>query len=200
MAKAKIVSGLAGALRGLFKQPIVGEALMSGGINTGLSLMAGANPAEALLYGGADALASGASLGAVRKLNNSGLRKKLGLRELGTQTIKRDGKSVTTPVRSKLEIPANLAASVASTVPVSMLLAAEQGVQGAQTKQIDQQTVQRAVINDAPNQLAGAYMPATLLQNIGLPSNNALMEQMQNDQGPTVQMDERAMARIMGLG
>jgi hypothetical protein len=196
MAKAK----LAGALLDFLKKPIVGEALMSGGINTGLSLFTGANPAEALLYGGADALASGASLGAVRKLNNSGLRKKLGLRELGTQTIKRDGKSVTTPVRSNLEIPANVAASVASTVPVSMLLAAEQGVQGAQTKQIDQQTVQRAVINDAPNQLAGAYMPATLLQNIGLPSNNSLMEQMQNDQGPTGQMDERAMARIMGLG
>ncbi|MCP4610379.1 MAG: hypothetical protein GY845_16835, partial [Planctomycetes bacterium] len=76
----------------------------------------------------------------------------------------------------------------------------EQGAQGAQTKQIDQQTVQRAVINDAPNQLAGAYMPDTLLQNIGLPSRNTLMEQIQNDQGPTAQMDERAMARIMGLG
>jgi hypothetical protein len=136
----------------------------------------------------------------VRKLNNSGIRKKLGLRELGTQTITRDGKSVTTPVRSKLEIPANLAASVASTVPVSMLLAAEQGVQGAQTKQIDQQTLQRAVVNNAPNQLAGAYMPDTLLQNIGLPSRGTLLEQVQNDQGPKVTMDERAMAQILGLG
>lgn len=196
MAKAK----LAGALLDFFKKPIVGEALMSGGINTGLSLFAGANPAEALLYGGADALASGASLGAVRKLNNSGIRKKLGLRELGTQTITRDGKSVTTPVRSKLEIPANLGASVASTVPVSMLLGAEQGVQGAQTKQIDQQTLQRAIVNNAPNQLSGAYMPDTLLQNIGLPSRGTLLEQVQNDQGPKVTMDERAMAQIMGLG
>ena len=196
MAKAK----LAGALLDFFKKPIVGEALMSGGINTGLSLLTGANPAEALLYGGADALASGASLGAVRKLNNSGIRKKLGLRELGTQTITRDGKSVTTPVRSKLEIPANLGASVASTVPVSMLLGAEQGVQGAQTKQIDQQTLQRAIVNNAPNQLSGAYMPDTLLQNIGLPSRGTLLEQVQNDQGPKVTMDERAMAQIMGLG
>ena len=196
MAKAK----LAGALLDFLKKPIVGEALMSGGINTGLSLLTGANPAEALLYGGADALASGASLGAVRKLNNSGIRKKLGLRELGTQTITRDGKSVTTPVRSKLEIPANLAASVASTVPVSMLLGAEQGVQGAQTKQIDQQTLQRAIVNNAPNQLSGAYMPDTLLQNIGLPSRGTLLEQVQNDQGPKVTMDERAMAQIMGLG
>ena len=186
MAKAK----LAGALLDFLKKPIVGEALMSGGINTGLSLLTGANPAEALLYGGADALASGASLGAVRKLNNSGIRKKLGLRELGTQTITRDGKSVTTPVRSKLEIPANLAASVASTVPVSMLLGAEQGVQGAQTKQIDQQTLQRAIVNNAPNQLSGAYMPDTLLQNIGLPSRGTLLEQVQNDQGPKVTMDE----------
>ena len=43
-------------------------------------------------------------------------------------------------MRSKLEMPVNLAASVASMAPVSMLLGAEQGVQGAQTKQIDQQT------------------------------------------------------------
>ena len=102
-------------------------------------------------------------------------------------------------MRSKLEMPANLVASVASMAPVGMLLGAEQGVQGAQTKQIDQQTIQRAVVNAAPNQLAGAYMPDTLLQNIGLPSSNALMEQIQNDQGPTIQMDERAMAQIMGL-
>ncbi len=202
MAKAKIAGGLLSTLGGLFKKPVVGEALMSGGINTGLSLLAGANPAEALLYGGADALASGASVGAVRKLRGSRrVRNTLGLRELGTQTITGpDGKSITQPVRSKVEIPANVVASLASTIPVSMLLSAEQGVQGAQTKQIDQQTLQRAVVNNAPNQLAGAYMPDTLLQNIGSPSRSTLLEQMQNDQGPTVQMDEREMARIMGLG
>ena len=199
MAKAQIAGKLLSALGGVFKKPIVGEALTSGGLNTGLMLMSGANPAEALLYGGADALASGASLGLVRKIRGSRPVTKV-LGELGTQTIEKGGKMVTTPMRSKLEMPVNLAASVASMAPVGMLLGAEQGAQGAQTKQIDQQTVQRAVVNDAPNQLAGAYMPATLLQNIGLPSSNALMEQIQNDQGPTGAMDERAMARIMGLG
>jgi len=199
MAKAQIAGKLLSALGGVFKKPIVGEALTSGGLNTGLMLMSGANPAEALLYGGADALASGASLGLVRKIRGSRPVTKV-LGELGTQTVNKGGKMVTTPMRSKLEMPVNLVASVASMAPVGMLLGAEQGVQGAQTKQIDQQTVQRAVVNDAPNQLAGAYMPATLLQNIGLPSNNALMEQIQNDQGPTGAMDERAMARIMGLG
>ena len=199
MAKAQIAGKLLSALGGVFKKPIVGEALTSGGLNTGLMLMSGANPAEALLYGGADALASGASLGLVRKIRGSRPVTKV-LGELGTQTIEKGGKMVTTPMRSKLEMPVNLVASVASMAPVGMLLGAEQGAQGAQTKQIDQQTVQRAVVNDAPNQLAGAYMPATLLQNIGLPSSNALMEQIQNDQGPTGAMDERAMARIMGLG
>ncbi len=197
MAKA-IAGKLLSALGGVFKKPIVGEALTSGGLNTGLMLMSGANPAEALLYGGADALASGASLGLVRKIRGSRPVTKV-LGELGTQTIEKGGKMVTTPMRSKLEMPVNLVASVASMAPVSMLLGAEQGAQGAQTKQIDQQTIQRAVVNDAPNQLAGAYMPDTLLQNIGLPSSNALMEQIQNDQGPTIQMDERAMARIVGL-
>ena len=195
MAKAKI----AGALLNLIKKPLVGEALMSGGINTGLNLAAGVNPAEALLYGGADALASGASLGLLRKVRGSRPVTKV-LGELGTQTIDRGGKRVTTPMRSKLEMPVNLVASVASMVPVGMLLGAEQGAQGAQTKQIDQQTVQRAVVNNAPDQLAGAYMPDTLLQNIGLPSRSTLMEQIENDQGPTVTMDEREMARILGLG
>ena len=199
MPKPQIAGKLLSALGGVFKKPIVGEALTSGGINTGLMLMSGANPAEALLYGGADALASGASLGLVRKIRGSRPVTNV-LGELGTQTVNKGGKMVTTPMRSKLEMPVNLAASVASMAPVGMLLGAEQGVQGAQTKQIDQQTIQRAVVNDAPNQLAGAYMPDTLLQNIGLPSSNALMEQIQNDQGPTGAMDERAMARIMGLG
>ena len=199
MANAQLAGKLLSALGGVLKKPIVGEALASGGVNTGLMLMSGANPAEALLYGGADALASGASLGLVRKIRGSRPVTKV-LGELGTQTVNKGGKMVTTPMRSKLEMPANLVASVASMAPVSMLLGAEQGAQDAQTKQIDQQTVQRAVVNNAPNQLAGAYMPATLLQNIGLPSNNALMEQIQNDQGPTGAMDERAMARIVGLG
>jgi hypothetical protein len=198
MAKAQLAGKLLSALGGVLKNPIVGEALTSGGINTGLMLMSGANPAEALLYGGADALASGASLGLLRKIRGSRPVTKV-LGELGTQTVNKGGKMVTTPMRSRLEMPVNLVASVASMAPVGMLLGAEQGVQGAQTKQIDQQTIQRAVVNNAPNQLAGAYMPATLLQNIGLPSSNALMEQIQNDQGPTIQMDERAMARIMGL-
>jgi hypothetical protein len=198
MAKAQLAGKLLSALGGVFKKPLVGEALTSGGINTGLMLMSGANPAEALLYGGADALASGASLGLLRKIRGSRPVTKV-LGELGTQTVNKGGKMVTTPMRSRLEMPVNLVASVASMAPVGMLLGAEQGVQGAQTKQIDQQTIQRAVVNNAPNQLAGAYMPATLLQNIGLPSSNALMEQIQNDQGPTIQMDERAMARIMGL-
>ena len=199
MPKPQLAGKLLSALGGVFKKPAVGEALTSGGVNTGLMLMSVANPAEALLYGGADALASGASLGLVRKIRGSRPVTKV-LGELGTQTVNKGGKMVTTPMRSKLEMPVNLAASVASMAPVGMLLGAEQGAQGAQTKQIDQQTIQRAVINDAPNQLAGAYMPATLLQNIGLPSSNALMEQIQNDQGPTGAMDERAMARIMGLG
>jgi hypothetical protein len=198
MAKAQLAGKLLSALGGVFKKPLVGEALTSGGINTGLMLMSGANPAEALLYGGADALASGASLGLLRKIRGSRPVTKV-LGELGTQTVNKGGKMVTTPMRSRLEMPVNLVASVASMAPVGMLLGAEQGAQGAQTKQIDQQTIQRAIVNDAPNQLAGAYMPATLLRNIGLPSSNALMEQIQNDQGPTIQMDERAMARIMGL-
>ena len=183
MAKAQIAGKLLSKLGGLFQKPLVGEALYSGGINTAIMTLGGASPGEALLYGGADALASGASLGLVRKLRGSApVRKVLG--DLGTQTVNKGGKMVTTPMRSKLEAPINIAASFASTVPVSLLLGAEQGAQGAQTKQLEQQPVQRAVVNNAPDQLAGPYMPETLLQNIGLPAGSFFLEQITSDPGP----------------
>ena len=172
------------------------EALISGGLNTGLSLMGGASLPEALAYGAADTLASGASIGAVR-----------GLRPKGTRTVitrGKDGRKVRTtePVRSRMELPANIAASVVSTVPVGMLF--NRGV-NPQSVQVSQQNAQRAIINRDPMlmdmPLAGAYMPDTMFQNTGLPSRSSLVEQYLNDQGPQYDMAQadREMATIMGL-
>ena len=105
-------------------------------------------------------------------------------------------------------MPLNVGASLLSTVPAAKLLghemlAAEQGVDGAQTKQIQQQTIQRSLINNDPYQLAGAYMPDTLLQNTGLPNSNALLQQAMNDGNPyagMLQATDADMARIVGLG
>ena len=177
-------------------QAIGKEALVSGGINTALGVLSGQDIPDALLYGAADALASGASIGAVR-----------GLRPKGTRTVITKGKDGTVkktpePIRSRLELPANVAASIASTIPVGMLL--NRGA-NPQSVQVSQQNAQRAVVNRDPMlmdiPLAGAYMPDTMFQNINLPSTNSLFQQYLNDQGPQYDMAqaEREMAAIMGL-
>jgi hypothetical protein len=177
-------------------QAIGKEALVSGGINTALGVLSGQDIPDALLYGAADALASGASIGVVR-----------GLRPKGTRTVITEGKDGTVkktpePIRSRLELPANVAASIASTIPVGMLL--NRGA-NPQSVQVSQQNAQRAVVNRDPMlmdiPLAGAYMPDTMFQNINLPSTNSLFQQYLNDQGPQYDMAqaEREMAAIMGL-
>jgi len=184
-----------GGSKGL--KEIGSEALISGGLNTGLSMMAGADPLTALAYGGADALASAGSLGLVR-----------GMRPKGYRTViqkGKDGKKVQSRerVRSKLEMPVNIAASVASTIPVTALLGAEQGVQGAQSNQILQQQAQRAAVNNAPIQgLAGAYMPFTNLQEAIGPTQNAMLQQYLNDMGRGPVNDpemEAAAIQMFGL-
>jgi len=176
---------------------IATDALVSGGLNTGLSMMGGADPLTALAYGGADALASAGSLGLVR-----------GFRPKGTQTVIRTGKNgkqikTKEPIRSKLELPVNIAASVASALPVTALLGTEQGVQGAQSNQILQQQAQRAAVNNVPIQgLAGAYMPFTNLQEAVGPTQNAILQQRLNDLGTGLTNDpemEAAAIQMFGL-
>jgi len=176
---------------------IATDALISGGLNTGLSMMGGVDPLAALAYGGADALASAGSLGLVRRF-----------RPKGTQTVIRtgkDGKQIKTkePIRSKLEMPVNIAASVASTIPVTALLGAEQGIQGAQPSQITQQQLQRSVVNNTPmQQLAGAYMPFTNFQEAAGPTQSAMLQQYLTDIGAGPVNDpnmEAAAYQMLGL-
>lgn len=190
--KALRALGGAKGLRG-----IAGEAALSGAINTGANLAFGMDPMEALAYGGADALASGASIGLVR-----------GLRPKGYQVIKRkgpDGKEIQTRerIRSKLETPVNVAASVASSIPVMALTGGmnPQGIQGSQQSQIVQQQTQRAAVNQDQSLLAGAYLPYTNFQNLGMPSSRAMLEQAMNDSGPGFDMAgyEKGMQQILGL-
>lgn len=66
---------LAGGLlknKGLMKG-IRNEALISGGLNTGVSLLTGADPLTAVAYGVADTVTSGAAQGAVRGLRGKNL-------------------------------------------------------------------------------------------------------------------------------
>ena len=178
---------LAGGLlknKGLMKG-IRNEALVSGGLNTGVNLLTGADPLTALAYGVADTVTSGAAQGAVR-----GIRGK----------------------KSRLELPANVAGSVLSGIPVTaidprmkeelgtpppLMVPADAVINDNQAAQIEQQNIQRMLLNN--NLLAGQYMPGTMFQQMGVNNTKATMQQYLNDQGPTIGMDPRAMASIVGL-
>ena len=190
----KLLARLGGkeALKG-----IAGEAALSGAINTGANLAFGMDPLQALAYGGADALASGASIGLVRGLRPKGSRIVYEQNPKGG-TIRREER-----IRSRLETPVNVAASVLSAAPVSALMGVPsmQGIDGAQQAQILQQQNQRIAVNQDPNLLAGAYMPYTNFQNLGMPSSQAKIQQYMNDMGPSFDMaaHERGMQQMMGL-
>ena len=190
----KLLARLGGkeALKG-----IAGEAALSGAINTGANLAFGMDPLQALAYGGADALASGASIGLVRGLRPKGSRIVYEQNPKGG-TIRREER-----IRSRLETPVNVAASVLSAAPVSALMGVPsmQGIDGAQQAQILQQQNQRIAVNQDPNLLAGAYMPYTNFQNLGMPSSQAKIQQYMNDMGPSfnVAAHERGMQQILGL-
>ena len=179
---------------------ITQEALMSGGLNfglqTGTQLLTG-QPVDImgnLAYAGADVLASGGAIAGVRGLRPKGTRRVVVKGPDGKDIVQRER------IRSKLEGPANFAASVASTVPVTMLLG-NQGVvqQNPQTVQVAQQNAQRAAVNLDPNLLAGAYMPGTMMQNVGAPSSSAMYQQMLNDMGQGVANDPTFNANAMAI-
>ena len=178
---------LAGSLlknKGLMKG-IRNEALVSGGLNTGVNLLTGADPLTALAYGLSDTVLSGTAQGAVR-----GLRGK----------------------KSRLELPANVARSVLSGIPVAAIdprmkqevgtppppmAPADAVINDNQAAQIEQQNIQRMLLNN--DLLAGQYMPGTMFQQMGGSNTRATLQQYLNDKGPTIEMDPRAMASIVGL-
>jgi hypothetical protein len=144
-------------------QGAVGPAVTSGALTGGLSLLGGASPLNALLYGATDALASGGSVAAVRALRPKSPRKIIDL-----QT----GKTRVEPGVSRLQTPINIAASVGTGIGVSSLLG--EGVMPtdvSQSQQILQENIQRDLIN---TRLAGKYAnpnalsPGTMFQMQGL--------------------------------
>jgi len=92
---------------------VAGPALTSGGLTGALALISGANPLQALAYGGADVLASGGSIAALRKL-----RPKSPIQITDTAT----GKVTTQPGSSKLELPVNIGASILTSNAVGPLI------------------------------------------------------------------------------
>ena len=218
MAYAQIARGLGQVLGKNFLRNLGGkkavkeitqEALMSGaanfGLTTGTQMLSG-QPVDImgnLAYAGADVLGSGAAIAGVRGLRPKGVRRVI--------TKGPDGKDIVTRerVRSKLEMPANIAASFGSTIPVSMLMGQGDGnalqgqgttlIQNPQSIQVAQQNAQRALVNMDPNLLAGAYLPGTMNQNINAPSSSAMYQQFLNDAGKGVGNDATFHANSMAI-
>jgi hypothetical protein len=185
-----------GLLNLIKKNPgVAADAGVSAALNTGLGLLSG-NPGAALKYGAADFLASYPATLAVRGLRPKAKRQ---MKDMAT------GEIITDNPRSKLEIPANIGASVLSGMAVSSL---EQPYippqdQALQQQQIVQQNVQRDLINKgmlaggAPN----SYFPGTMLQAQGLENitlRNALQDAM-NPQQYDIAGIGRQMRDIVGV-
>ena len=168
------------------------DALVSGGLNTGLSLLSGADPGTALKYGLADVAASYPATMAVRKLRP------------GTTRMVQDPKTkklVEEKVRSKLEMPVNVGASVLSGIAVTGgEIPSVMPSNISQPQQIMQQNVQRDLINQGV--LAGrlgtpnAYFPGTMLQAQGL-ENTYARQQLEEMMKPQ-QYDMSGIAANMG--
>ena len=153
------------------------EAAISGGINfaagTAMDIGSGQglnNLGTNLGYAVTDAVVSGGA---------QGLR-----RGLGKGKLKFDDKG--NPIRRKGEGAINLAASLGVTPSVFRALGGTSQAMMVpsptnSTTSIDAQQVQRALVNLDPNLLAGAYLPYTNFQDLGLPSRESQAKQLMND-------------------
>ena len=100
-------------------------------------------------------------------------------------------------VRSKLETPVNIGASVLSGIPVALMQGGgEQVQQNAQSVQVAQQNLQRSAVNGMP--LAGTYLPGTMMQDTNNPANSAMYQQLLNGVQNDPSFNQQAIA-IMGL-
>ena len=185
-----------GLLNLIKKNPgVAADAGVSAALTTGMGVLAG-DPVSALKYGAADFLFSYPATLAVRGLRPKAKRQ---MKDMAT------GEIITDNPRSKLEIPANIGASVLSGMAVSSL---EQPYippqdQALQQQQIVQQNVQRDLINKgmlaggAPN----SYFPGTMLQAQGLENitlRNALQDALNPQQYDIAGID-REMRAIIGV-
>lgn len=165
------------------------EAAVSGGINfaagTAMDIGSGQglnNLGMNLGYAVTDAVVSGGA---------QGLR-----RGLGKGKLKFDDKG--NPIRRKGEGAINLAASLGVTPTVFRALGGTDKMIPSPTNSttsIDAQQVQRALVNLDPNLLAGAYLPYTNFQNLGLPSRESQAKQLMNDVMSTPLQNDPNMAK-----
>jgi hypothetical protein len=156
--KGNLFQGLLTLARG--NKDVIRDAATSAALTTGLGMLSG-DPGMALQYGAADFLASYPATLAVRGLRPKGQRQ---IKDLTT------GKVTTEQMRSKLELPVNIGASVLAGMGVSAMTTPPTPTELSQPQQILQQNIQRDLINQGV--LAGgsphAFFPDTMFQAQGM--------------------------------
>lgn len=145
-------AGFAQLLRGVAK-----PALTSGALATGMSLLGGANPLQALASGAVDVGADVITLGALRKLAPKAYQAR-------TLIDKKTGKEIVQQGSHPLETPLNIGASIGAGYLTAPLIYGT-----GQQRQIAQQIDQRALINQMPMD-EQMLSPGTQFQTVGLPS------------------------------
>jgi len=130
-------------------------ALTSGALATGMSLLGGANPLQALASGAVDVAADVVTLGALRKLRPDAYRP---VRTKNLDT----GEETVVQGTHRFETPLNIAASIGANYVTSPLIYGT-----GQPQQIAQQLEQRALINNL--QEPQLVSPGTNFQLGGLP-------------------------------
>lgn len=173
---------MAGAAFGKLLKQIAGPALTSGALNAGISLIGGANPGQAILSGLVDAAASGAAVGAVRKLDPKGYTTKR-VKNLETGEIE------TIQNRSQFETPVNIVASLGTGYMAAPFIYG-----GGQQEQIAQQLQQRSVVNQLPlSQELATLSPGTMSQVSGAEFEQLLNQMPRNSWMQYLDPDDQAM-------
>lgn len=165
MARGKLFQSLLNTAK-----QVATPALTSGALTTGMSLLTGSSPGAALAYGLGDTIASGGSVAAVRALRPKSYQTKR-VKNLETGQIETQTKG------SRLEVPANIAASIGTGYGLSSIL--EQRLvptNYSQEQQIMAQMIERAQVNGLPVQ---AVAPGTQFQMAGMEFLDDVPRQMQ---------------------
>lgn len=143
-------------------------ALMSGGLATGVSLLSGATPLQALASGAVDVAADVVTLGALRKLAPGAYK---------TRVLKdeKTGEKIVQQGSHPLETPLNIGASIGAGYLTSPLIYGT-----GQQQQIAQQVEQRALVNNL--QTPQLLSEGTNFQTAGLPDPQEF-QQLLNQRG-----------------
>jgi|DEB19_MinimDraft_3_1074340.scaffolds.fasta_scaffold00249_9 hypothetical protein len=142
----------AGVAFGQLLKQIAAPALTSGALSGFVSLLGGASPGQAAASSLLDTAASAGSIGLLRKLRP---------KSYSTQRIKDldTGEVNTVNKTSKLETPLNIAASLGTSYVTAPL------IYGGQQEQIEQQILQRSLVNNLPlEQEIASLSPGTQYQ------------------------------------